>query len=155
MRVTVNASLSVQASKLVAWCVDGVVVDEDSTQREIGSLVNRGDLGAFAEKQEPVWRARCIISAPWMKRRAYRQPALSHCQRLWDLSGRSVALRWVQRASGGGCDNADNTRSWAVSVRQDVHPVPECRGQSALAARWHGVPRSVLASATRVDWPVS
>ncbi|WP_242670182.1 crotonase/enoyl-CoA hydratase family protein [Mycobacterium decipiens] len=66
-RVTVNAPLSVQASKRIAYGVeDGVVVDEEAgwarTQREMGSLMRSEDAKegprAFAEKREPVWKAR-------------------------------------------------------------------------------------------------
>src|SRR6185312_11153710 len=66
-RVTVNAPLSVQASKRVAYGVDdGVVVDDEPgwerTVREMRVLIKSEDAKegplAFAEKREPVWKAR-------------------------------------------------------------------------------------------------
>jgi crotonobetainyl-CoA hydratase len=66
-RVTVNAPLSVQASKRVAYGVDdGVIVGDepgwDRTMREMRSLIKSEDARegplAFAEKREPVWKAR-------------------------------------------------------------------------------------------------
>ncbi|BBY02148.1 enoyl-CoA hydratase [Mycobacterium seoulense] len=66
-RVTVNAPLSVQASKRIAYGVDdGVVTDEEAgwarTMAEMGVLIRSEDARegplAFAEKREPVWKAR-------------------------------------------------------------------------------------------------
>lgn len=66
-RVTVNAPLSVQASKRIAYGVDdGVIVGDEPgwerTVREMRSLIRSEDAKegplAFAEKREPVWRAR-------------------------------------------------------------------------------------------------
>jgi crotonobetainyl-CoA hydratase len=69
-RVTVNAPLSVQASKRIAYGVDegndGLIGDEepgwDRTMREMRSLIRSEDAKegplAFAEKREPVWKAR-------------------------------------------------------------------------------------------------
>jgi crotonobetainyl-CoA hydratase len=66
-RVTVNAPLSVQASKRIAYGVDdGVITDEEigweRTVREMRSLIRSEDAKegplAFAEKREPVWKAR-------------------------------------------------------------------------------------------------
>jgi crotonobetainyl-CoA hydratase len=66
-RVTVNAPLSVQASKRVAYGVDdGVIVGDepgwDRTLREMQTLIRSEDARegplAFAEKREPVWKAR-------------------------------------------------------------------------------------------------
>jgi crotonobetainyl-CoA hydratase len=66
-RVTVNAPLSVQASKRIAYGVDdGVISDEEPgwerTVREMRSLIRSEDAKegplAFAEKREPVWKAR-------------------------------------------------------------------------------------------------
>jgi crotonobetainyl-CoA hydratase len=66
-RVTVNAPLSVQASKRIAYGVDDGVItaDEpgwDRTVREMRSLIRSEDAKegplAFAEKREPVWKAR-------------------------------------------------------------------------------------------------
>ncbi|HUE33301.1 MAG TPA: crotonase/enoyl-CoA hydratase family protein [Mycobacterium sp.] len=66
-RVTVNAPLSVQASKRIAYGVDdGLISAEevgwDRTLREMRSLIRSEDAKegplAFAEKREPVWKAR-------------------------------------------------------------------------------------------------
>ena len=66
-RVTVNAPLSVQASKRIAYGVDdGVISDEEAgwerTVNEMRSLIRSEDARegplAFAEKREPVWKAR-------------------------------------------------------------------------------------------------
>lgn len=66
-RVTVNAPLSVQASKRIAAGVDdGVITDEEAgwerTVREMRTLIRSEDARegplAFAEKREPVWKAR-------------------------------------------------------------------------------------------------
>ena len=66
-RVTVNAPLSVQASKRIAYGVDDGVItgDEpgwDRTLREMRVLIRSEDAKegplAFAEKREPVWKAR-------------------------------------------------------------------------------------------------
>ncbi len=66
-RVTVNAPLSVQASKRIAYGADDGVItaDEagwDRTLREFGTLLKTEDAKegplAFAEKRPPVWRAR-------------------------------------------------------------------------------------------------
>ncbi|MGZ4525320.1 MAG: enoyl-CoA hydratase-related protein [Mycobacterium sp.] len=66
-RVTVNAPLSVQASKRIASGVDdGVITDEEAgwarTMNEMGVLIRSEDAKegplAFAEKREPVWKAR-------------------------------------------------------------------------------------------------
>jgi crotonobetainyl-CoA hydratase len=66
-RVTANAPLSVQASKRVAYGVDdGVIVGDEPgwerTMREMRSLIRSEDAKegplAFAEKREPVWKAR-------------------------------------------------------------------------------------------------
>jgi crotonobetainyl-CoA hydratase len=66
-RVTVNAPLSVQASKRVAYGVDdGIIVGDepgwDRTLREMQTLIRSEDARegplAFAEKREPVWKAR-------------------------------------------------------------------------------------------------
>ncbi len=66
-RITVNAPLSVQASKRIAYGVDdGVIAGEeagwDRTMREMSSLIRSEDARegplAFAEKREPVWKAR-------------------------------------------------------------------------------------------------
>ncbi len=66
-RVTVNAPLSVQASKRIAYGVDDGVIaaDEagwDRTVREMRTLIRSEDARegplAFAEKREPVWKAR-------------------------------------------------------------------------------------------------
>ncbi|OBG67117.1 MULTISPECIES: crotonase/enoyl-CoA hydratase family protein [unclassified Mycobacterium] len=66
-RVTVNAPLSVQASKRIATGVDnGVVTDEEAgwrrTMDEMRVLIRSEDAKegplAFAEKREPVWKAR-------------------------------------------------------------------------------------------------
>ncbi|WP_082946258.1 crotonase/enoyl-CoA hydratase family protein [Mycobacterium sp. E1747] len=66
-RVTVNAPLSVRASKRIAYGVDdGVITDEEAgwarTMEEMRSLIRSEDAKegplAFAEKREPVWKAR-------------------------------------------------------------------------------------------------
>ncbi|EUA11225.1 carnitinyl-CoA dehydratase [Mycobacterium kansasii 732] len=66
-RVTGNAPLSVQASKRIAYGVDdGVIADEEvgweRTMREMRTLIRSEDARegpvAFAEKREPVWKAR-------------------------------------------------------------------------------------------------
>lgn len=66
-RITVNAPLSVQASKRIAYGVDdGVIVGDEPgwerTVREMRSLIRSEDAKegplAFAEKREPVWQAR-------------------------------------------------------------------------------------------------
>jgi len=66
-RVTVNAPLSVQASKRIACGADdGVIPDEEPgwarTQREFRALLKSEDARegplAFAEKRQPVWKAR-------------------------------------------------------------------------------------------------
>jgi crotonobetainyl-CoA hydratase len=66
-RVTVNAPLSVQASKRIAYGVDdGVIVGDepgwDRTMNEMRTLIRSEDARegplAFAEKREPVWKAR-------------------------------------------------------------------------------------------------
>ncbi|KAA8969210.1 crotonase/enoyl-CoA hydratase family protein [Mycobacterium sp.] len=66
-RVSVNAPLSVQASKRIAYGVDeGVVTDEQPgwqrSEREFGTLLKSEDARegplAFAEKRQPVWKAR-------------------------------------------------------------------------------------------------
>ncbi len=66
-RVTVNAPLSVQASKRIAYGVDDGVITADEpgwerTVREMRSLIRSEDARegplAFAEKREPVWKAR-------------------------------------------------------------------------------------------------
>lgn len=66
-RVTANAPLSVQASKRIAYGVDDGVItgDEpgwDRTMREMRVLIRSEDARegplAFAEKREPVWKAR-------------------------------------------------------------------------------------------------
>ncbi|BBU21662.1 crotonase/enoyl-CoA hydratase family protein [Mycobacterium xenopi] len=66
-RVTVNAPLSVQASKRIAYGADdGVIPDEEPcwarTQREFRALLKSEDAKegplAFAEKRQPVWKAR-------------------------------------------------------------------------------------------------
>jgi len=66
-RVTVNAPLSVQASKRIAYGVDDGVITADEagwerTVREMRSLIKSEDATegplAFAEKREPVWKAR-------------------------------------------------------------------------------------------------
>ncbi|BCO34792.1 enoyl-CoA hydratase [Mycobacterium heckeshornense] len=66
-RVTVNAPLSVQASKRIAYGADdGVIPDEEPgwarTQHEFRALLKSEDARegplAFAEKRQPVWKAR-------------------------------------------------------------------------------------------------
>jgi crotonobetainyl-CoA hydratase len=66
-RITVNAPLAVQASKRVAVGVDdGVITDDEAgwsrTMREITTLITSEDAKegprAFAEKRQPVWKAR-------------------------------------------------------------------------------------------------
>lgn len=66
-RITVNAPLSVQASKRIACGADaGVITEEEPkwarTSREYGSLLKSEDARegplAFAEKRQPVWKAR-------------------------------------------------------------------------------------------------
>jgi crotonobetainyl-CoA hydratase len=66
-RVTVNAPLSVQASKRIAYGVDDGVITGDEpgwerTVREMRTLIRSEDAKegplAFAEKREPVWKAR-------------------------------------------------------------------------------------------------
>ena len=66
-RVTVNAPLSVQASKRIALGVDDGVITGDEpgwerTVREMRTLIRSEDARegplAFAEKREPVWKAR-------------------------------------------------------------------------------------------------
>jgi crotonobetainyl-CoA hydratase len=66
-RVTVNAPLSVQASKRIAYGADdGLIPDEEPgwarTQREFGVVLTSEDAKegplAFAEKRQPVWKAR-------------------------------------------------------------------------------------------------
>ncbi len=66
-RVTVNAPLSVQASKRIAYGVDNGVITDDEvgwerTVSEMRTLIRTEDATegplAFAEKREPVWKAR-------------------------------------------------------------------------------------------------
>lgn len=66
-RITVNAPLSVQASKRIAYGADdGVIPDEEPgwarTTREFATLLRSEDAKegprAFAEKRQPVWKAR-------------------------------------------------------------------------------------------------
>jgi crotonobetainyl-CoA hydratase len=66
-RITVNAPLAVSASKRVAYGVDDGVITGDGpgwsrTMAEIGALLRSDDAKegprAFAEKRQPIWRAR-------------------------------------------------------------------------------------------------
>jgi len=66
-RITVNAPLSVQASKRIAYGADdGVIAEEElgweRTTREMRTLLKSEDARegplAFAEKRQPVWKAR-------------------------------------------------------------------------------------------------
>ena len=66
-RITVNAPLAVWASKRVAMGVDDGVITGDEpgwarTMREIGTLIRSKDGKegplAFAEKRQPVWKAK-------------------------------------------------------------------------------------------------
>jgi crotonobetainyl-CoA hydratase len=66
-RITVNAPLAVWASKRVAYGSDGGVVTAEEaswarTVREIGTLIRSEDARegplAFAEKRQPVWKAK-------------------------------------------------------------------------------------------------
>lgn len=66
-RITVNAPLSVQASKRIAYGVDdGLLTGDEAgwrrTATEMGTLMRSEDAKegplAFAEKREPVWKAR-------------------------------------------------------------------------------------------------
>ncbi|HUO39247.1 MAG TPA: enoyl-CoA hydratase-related protein [Mycobacterium sp.] len=66
-RVTVNAPLSVQVSKRIACGADGGVVTDEEAKwerlgRELRSLLKSADARegplAFAEKRQPVWKAR-------------------------------------------------------------------------------------------------
>jgi crotonobetainyl-CoA hydratase len=66
-RITVNAPLSVQASKRVAYGVDGGVITDEEPKwtrilTEIRTLLKSEDARegplAFAEKRQPVWKAR-------------------------------------------------------------------------------------------------
>lgn len=66
-RITVNAPLSVQASKRVAYGADGGIIAEeeskwDRTHREFTELLKSDDAKegpmAFAERRQPIWKAR-------------------------------------------------------------------------------------------------
>ena len=66
-RITVNAPLAVQASKRVAVGADDAVVAADEpgwkrTMREVAVVFNSEDAKegplAFAQKREPVWKAK-------------------------------------------------------------------------------------------------
>jgi crotonobetainyl-CoA hydratase len=66
-RITVNAPLAVQASKRVAYGADdGVITGDEAgwtrTMREISTLIRSEDAKegplAFAEKRQPIWKAR-------------------------------------------------------------------------------------------------
>jgi crotonobetainyl-CoA hydratase len=66
-RITVNAPLSVQASKRIACGADdSVITDEEPKwarmRREVGAVLKSEDARegplAFAEKRQPVWKTR-------------------------------------------------------------------------------------------------